>query len=281
MPERPDLDYQVPLLASEVVGRTIAGVTVLLPVVLRVAVSGDPRTLLAGSEIAAVRRRAHTVLFDLRGGAVDLAVAPMLAGRFSLAPLESRRPKDTAVAFALSDGRELRYRDDVEMGKVTVLARGAWDTVPGLARVGLDILDSGAFTREALRALARKRREQVKVFLMDKTALDALGNAYADEVLWAAGIHPKARVSELSEADLDRLHDALVRVLSEAGAEIQRRAPSLDEKLRDFLHVRGRKGAPCDRCGKPIRVAGVLGHDAYFCAVCQPDRAGRGFVDWR
>lgn len=281
MPERPDLDYQIPLLASEISDTSITGVTVLLPTVLRMMVVGDVRTLLQGARIAKVTRRAHFACFHLTGVPVDMAIHPMLAGRFTLASPESRRTKDTAMIFGLSDGRELRYRDDVEMGKVYVLPRGAWDRVPGLGQVGLDILDAAVFTRAAFGALARKRRDQVKVFLMDKSALDALGNAYADEVLWEARIHPKARVSELGAEDLDRLHAALVSVLQSASDEIRRRAPPLDEKLRDFLHVRGRKGAPCDRCGQPIRVAGVLGHDAYFCAVCQPDRSGRGFVDWR
>lgn len=281
MPERPDLDYQVPLLAAEVVGRGITAVTVGMPTVLRVMVAGDVRALLAGAEIASVQRRLHFVLFTLRNTSVDLAIHPMLAGRFTLTSPESRRTKDTAVVFSLSDGRELRYRDDVEMGKVYVLPSGAWDRVPGLGKVGLDVLDPEVFTRAAFRALAAKRRDQVKVFLLDKGALDALGNAYADEVLWTAGIHPKARVSELGEAELDALYEALPRVLREASAEIRRRAPPLDQKLRDFLHVRGRKGEPCDRCGQPVRVAGVLGHDAFFCAQCQPDRAGRGLVDWR
>src|SRR5205085_10347176 len=135
---------------------------------------------------------------------------------------------------------------------------------------GLDVLDPRAFSREAFRELAGRRRDQAKVFLMDKAALDSLGNAYADEVLWEARIHPKTRVRALAAEEVDRLHDAIARVLGEARGEIARRGPALDEKVRDFLKVRGRPGEPCPRCGAKIRPAAVLAHDALFCPACPP-----------
>jgi len=167
------------------------------------------------------------------------------------------------------------------MGKVYVLPRGAWDLVPGLSRVGVDVLDPAAFTPDSLRALLRGRREQAKTFLMDKSALDALGNAYADEVLWEARIHPKIPVNRLAGEQIGILHAAIVRVLGAAAATIAERRPPLDEKLRDFLAVRGHKGQPCPRCGTKVRTAGVNGHDAFFCPECQRDVSGRGIVDWR
>lgn len=282
MPERPDLDYVVPILNRELSGLTITSVRVKKPVVLRVAVPGTPEQLLYGATFAAVKRRGHFVLFALNGGrALELAVSPMLAGRFALVAAKSRSPGDLAVAFALSDGRELRYRDDVQMGKVYIIARGAWQQVPGLATIGIDVLDDPGFTRAAFRTLARRRRDQVKVFLMDKTVLDAMGNAYADEVLWEARLHPKALVRRLTGVELDRLHDAIVTVLRQARVVIAQRQPPLDEKLRDFLNVRGRAGQPCKRCGTKIRTARVHADDAHFCPQCQPDAGRSSIVDWR
>lgn len=269
MPERPDLEWVVPNLAREVVGASIVDVRVRKPVVLR-CLAADIRGRIGG-----VTRRAHFVLFDL--GARELVVSPMLAGRFQL---DGRATADTALELQLDDGRTLRYRDDVQMGKVYLVEHGAWGTVPGLADVGVDVLGPD-FTRERFRALAKARRDQVKVFLLDKAALDALGNAYADEVLWAAGLHPKRMVRSLSDAELDALHDAVVQVVGDACRTIHDRAPPLPEKLRDFLHVRGRKGEACDRCGTTLRTTGVHGHDAYFCPKCQPDVGGKGLVDWR
>jgi len=282
MPERPDLEYVVPILRRELVGRTIRALRTKKPVVWRVAVAGTPEALLVELSFADVQRRAHFVLFQFASpAAIELVVSPMLAGRFALADRRTRSPGDLAVGMTLSDGRELRYRDEVQMGKLYLIAAGAWQQVPGLGTVGLDVLDDGVFTREAFRAAARTRRDQIKVFLMDKTALDALGNAYADEVLWEAGVHPKRPVRSLSADDLDRVHDAIVRVLGAARSTIAARQPPLDEKLRDFLRVRGRAGHPCARCGATIRTARVHAGDAHFCPHCQPDTRRSVFVDWR
>jgi formamidopyrimidine-DNA glycosylase len=282
--ERPDLDYALPILDEALRGRAIAAVELKRPVVLRLAVEGTPAGLLVGQRFARVSRRAHFARFELEAPAgapaLEVIVAPMLAGRFLLAAAGDKPPADLAVALALDDGRILRYRDDVQMGKVYVIRAGATAQVPGFDAVGLDVLAPG-FTREAFRALARKRRDQAKVFLMDKRALDALGNAYADESLWAAGVHPKTFVAKLDDAGLDALHDAIVETLTKAAAEIQARRPALDVKLRDFLAVRGRHKVPCPRCGTAIRKAGVHGHDAFFCPTCQPETRRGSVVDWR
>ncbi|WP_437632000.1 DNA-formamidopyrimidine glycosylase family protein [Sorangium sp. So ce854] len=273
MPERPDLEYVVPILARELTGATVAGVRADSPVVVRVLLPERLDALLPGEEIARVARRAHAVVFELGGPrALDLVISPMLAGRFSITlPGEKRIPTDLAFSLILADGREVRYRDEVQMGKVYVLARGDLDKIPGLERVGLDVLDARVFTAEAFRAAARGRRDLVKDFLMDKAALDSLGNAYADEVLFEAQVHPKAAVKGLSDDDLDRLHGAIVRVLGDATRTIAERSPALDEKVRDFLKVRGRPGQPCPRCGDKLRRASVHGHDAIFCPSCQPE----------
>jgi len=115
------------------------------------------------------------------------------------------------------------------------------------------------------------------VFLLDKKALDSLGNAYADEVLFEAGLHPKTFCRSLSHDDGVRLHDAIVKVMNEAVAEVAGRGEPTEVKVRDFLKVRLKE--TCPRCGGKIRTAGVKGMDAYFCPHCQPARRP-GFVDW-
>lgn len=267
MPERPDLEYVVPILDRELRGRTIVGARSKKPMVLRAAL-GEIRGTIAGA-----RRLAHCVVFPL--GERDLVVSPMLAGRFQL---DGKDTADLGLALDLDDGRTLRYRDDVAMGKVYLLPSGA--RPPGLETVGVDVL-SAAFTLPLFKALCAARRDQVKVFLMDKSALDAMGNAYADEVLWEAKIHPKRMVRRLTVAETTSLFHAIRTVLTSARDTIAARAPPLNEKLRDFLHVRGRKGEACDRCGTTQRTTGVHGHDAYFCPTCQPDTGGKGIVDWR
>ncbi|MFO0618626.1 MAG: DNA-formamidopyrimidine glycosylase family protein [Polyangiaceae bacterium] len=290
MAERPDLDYWVPWLAKDLPGARVARVEVDKPVVLRVVVRGAFDELVTGRVIESVGRRGNFVLFGLGALAdrppIDVAVSCMLAGRFRIVPpaegkAKPKLPGDRAVSFHLEDGRILVYRDDVQMGKVYVLERGAYDSVPGLAKIGIDCLDPKRFTLKAFLALAKTRRDQAKVFLMDKSALDFFGNAYADEALFEARIHPKAFVRSLDEAALTALHAAIVKTLGDARRIIHERKPPLDEKLRDFLSVRLHAGEPCPRCQTRIRKAGVHGHDAFFCPSCQPDARGSTIVDWR
>lgn len=299
MPERPDLEYVVARLREELRGAAVQALVVRKPVVLRVALPGDPAQLCVGRRFGAVARTGHFVRFALdgpgtprggtprefpSGGALALVVSPMLAGVFDLVPAAQRLSADLAVAFTLDDGRQLRYRDSKQMGKLYLVAAGEeLARVPGLreAQQGLDVLDPARFTLAAFLARARGRRDQLRVFLMDKAALDALGNAYADEVLWQARLHPKAWVRALSDEELARLHAAIGEVLGAAVRTIAARRPALSEKLRDFLAVRGRAGKPCPRCGTTLRRAGVRGHDACFCPACQPDQRRSGLVDWR
>lgn len=294
MAERPDLDYWVPWLAKDLPGARIARVQVDKPVVLRVVIRGSFDELVTGRTIESVGRRGNFVMFGLAASppeagparpALDVAVSCMLAGRFRIidaaeGKAKPKLPGDRAVSFFLEDGRTVVYRDDVQMGKVYVLDRGAYGTVPGLEKIGVDCLDKKKFTLKAFVALAKKRRDQAKVFLMDKSALDFFGNAYADEALFEARIHPKAFVRTLDDAALATLHAAIVKTLDDARRIIHERKPPLDEKLRDFLSVRLHAGEPCPRCKTRIRKAGVHGHDAFFCPTCQPDARGSSIVDW-
>src|ERR1700712_2021121 len=293
MAERPDLEYFVPILNQRLHTRRIESVSVQKPIVLRVAVKGDAAALLQGQVVDTVTRRGHFVMFDFVLPHLQLAISPMLAGRFAFAedklPEKAKKsakaitrgklPRDAAMSFTFDNGETLVYRDDVQMGKVYIIERGAFHVVAGLETIGIDVL-SPSFTLEALQTLAKKRRDQVRVFLMDKTTLDSFGNAYADEALWEAQIHPKTMMNKLSADDLKRLHYGIVKVMGEAVATVKSRKPSIDEKLRDFLKVRNRHGEKCPRCGDTIRRAGVHGHDTFFCPTCQPETRKTGVVSW-
>jgi formamidopyrimidine-DNA glycosylase len=272
MPELPDLLHVLGKLRARLVGRTVTTERLREPVVLRCLVHGN-LSLLLGRSLRDITRRAHFVIFHFDG--FDLAVNPMLAGRFKF---EAPGDRDEAsLGFALGfDDVELRYLDDKKMGKAYLAAAGDLTAVPGLQAVGVDVL-SPHFTFERFASLLRHRRDQVRVFLLDKRALDSLGNAYADEVLFEARIHPKTWCRSLTHEDAERLHAAIVLVLKDAVAEVARRDEPIEVKIRDFLKVRMKP--ECPRCGSRIRKAGVKGMDAYFCPKCQP-ATRPGFVDW-
>jgi formamidopyrimidine-DNA glycosylase len=272
MPELPDLLHVQGKLRARLLGRTVTGERLREPVVLRCLVHGN-LSLLLGRTLHEVGRRAHFLVFHFDG--FDLAVNPMLAGRFRFAEPGAR--DEASLAFALAFGDvELRYLDDKKMGKAYLTTAGDLKVIPTLDTIGVDLL-SAQFTRERFESLLRHRRDQVRVFLLDKRALDSLGNAYADEVLFEAGIHPKTWCRSLSHDDAVRLHDAIVNVLQHAVAEVARRDEPIEVKVRDFLKVRLK--ADCPRCGARIRKAGVKGMDAYFCPRCQP-ATREGLVDW-
>jgi formamidopyrimidine-DNA glycosylase len=273
MPELPDLLYIQSELEARVHGRVVRSARLANPVLLRALIPGGLE-LLIGKPLAAIERLAHFLFFSFPP--LELGINPMLAGRFRLAAPGERAEASLGLCLGF-DEVELRYLDERQMGKVYLLEAQQRAQIPALPHPGLYILGS-AFTREALRSAIGKRRDQVRVFLMDKDAIDALGNAYADEVLWAARLHPKTSCRSLSPEEIDRLHDELVRVMGAAVDEVARRKAPTEEKIRDFLQVRLR--SECPRCGHKIRKAGVYGHDSYFCPHCQPAKRP-GLVDWR
>lgn len=273
MPELPDLLHIERKLGERLAGRLLQAERVREPVVLRFAVRGN-LSLLLGRRLERVLRRGHMIVLRFEG--FDLAVNPMLAGRFRLSAPAAR--EEASLAFALGfDDVELRYLDDKAMGKAYLIASDDWRAIPGLQSGGLDIL-SREFSRERFVSLLRHRRDQVRAFLLDKKALDSIGNAYADEILFEAGIHPKTWCRSLSHDDGVRLHDAVVGVMRSAIEEVARRDEPPEVKVRDFLKVRLKD--VCPRCGARLRTAGVKGMDAYFCPTCQP-ATRPGFVDWR
>ncbi len=281
MPELPDLARVEHVLTTTVVGRRVAAARAGDPTVLRIMVPEAFPANLIGLVLASVERRGHFMRFVF-GTDLVLVVNAMLVGRYQLVSSDEamRRKDPIALSFALTfdDEFELRYVDDKRMGKVYIVRAADEARIPGYADLGIDVL-SDTFDLDLFVKMARGRRDQVRVFLMDKQALASIGNAYADEILFAARIHPKTMVRKLTGDDLERLHASIGQVLRHATDEIQRRGQPIDVKVRDFLSVRGRDGQPCPRCGTKIRSVRVGGGDACFCPTCQP-ATRRLFVDW-
>ncbi|MDB4979464.1 MAG: Formamidopyrimidine-DNA glycosylase [Myxococcales bacterium] len=289
VPELPDLVHVEDVLARVIVGKRVAAARTGDPLVLRVMVREPFPDVLAGRRLEEVRRRGHFLRFALEGGLV-VVVNAMLVGKYKL--VEGRGatgahgtingtkkdPVSLGLALVFEDGPELQYLDDRRMGKVYVARAADEGQIPVYGKLGLDPT-SPAFSREAFGALIAKRRDQVRRFIMDKSALASIGNAYADEILFAARLHPKTFCNKLTPAEIDGLYAAIPRVLGDAIAEIRRRDEPIELKVRDFLAVRGRDGQPCRVCGTKIRAVRVGDADACFCPTCQP--TGRKlFVDF-
>jgi formamidopyrimidine-DNA glycosylase len=273
MPELPDLVHIEKVLRASLLGDTVAAVSVREPIVLRVAVPEGFAAALASRTLREVRRRGPFLVLALPP--VELVVHFMLAGRFRLsAPASDRGQRATrGLCFTLSfaSGQTLAYLDDKRMGKVYLVPEGRYEQIPGFLTQGLDLLSEG-FSLAAFRRLAAGRRQQVRVFLMDQSALSAIGNAYADEILFAARLHPKTGCHQLSGEEVQRLYGSIREVLAWGSQQVEAAGEPLEVKVRGHLKVHGRRSEPCPVCGTPIRRAGVLGHDAFFCPRCQATR---------
>jgi formamidopyrimidine-DNA glycosylase len=278
VPELPDLVHIEGKLRAALRGRVITGARTGDPLVLRVMVQDPFPGVLVGRTVREVTRRGHFICLELDRDLL-IAVNLMLAGRFFLATAADKKaPRALALGLEIDGETELRIVDEKRMAKVYVTPRDQLDEIPQLGRLGVEIL-SPEFTRQRFEALIARRRDQVRQFLMDKSALASVGNAYADEILFAARLHPKTFCPKLDADDRDRLFAAIGEVMRNAVAEIARRDPPLEAKLRDFLAVRGRTGKPCPRCGTTIRAVRVGDGDSCFCPQCQP-AARKLFVDW-
>jgi formamidopyrimidine-DNA glycosylase len=228
-----------------VCGLPITDVRVGDPVVLRLMLPDPFPAVLKDKRIVEVKRRGQFLRFDLDGG-LCLVVNAMLTGRYSLAEAGARAGRDVILALAFSGSTELRYADETRMGKIYVARVDQLNQIPGFATLGVDLL-SDAFTLAHIRRLVANRRDQVRQFLLDKTALASIGNAYADEILFAARLHPKTFCHKLQSDEVDRLFTAIRDTLNAAIREIQARNQPIEVKVRDFLKVRGPICQPTER----------------------------------
>lgn len=279
MPELPDLVYLEKQLRPLLHGQQIAGVEVHEPIVVRMLLPGDFAQTLTGATFGEVNRHGPFLVFKM-SDQKELVIHPMLAGRLQW----TTEPDKTLASCALSvhcmpSRRTLRYLDGKKMGKIYLTAAGDYDKIPRFNQQGPDIF-SAEFTLDYFQQQIKRNRKQVRVFLMDQSIISCIGNAYADEILFNAGIHPKTFCYQLDDAESERLYRAIRNVMLWGIKEVEKAQQPLEVKVRGHVLVRNRKDQPCFKCGAKIRRAGVLGYDTFFCPACQPLKRGQ-FLDWR
>ncbi len=273
MPEWPDLYVLRSRIARAAAGRRVARVRVHDPLVLRATRPLDEA--LTGRSLADVVHRGRFLVFAFDDG-TRLVVNPMLSGLFDLVPPATKMRATTAFALTFEGDLDLRYRDDTRMGKVYLLPAGADDSaVPHYAEQGAEA-GALAWSADEFAARAKRTRRELRNLLMDDRFVAGIGNAYADEILWAARLHPKRRVASLDEGELDRLRGALHATLERAAESVEAELPpELGVKVRTHLSVRGRAGEPCPRCGaRIVRTRHGL-DETYLCPRCQPPPKGQ------
>jgi len=271
MPELPELEVVREVLRRRLVGRTVTGVEPIppgAPIVLRDLAAVGFVEGLSHAPIADIRRRGKFLIFSLGAEppSLFLAVNPKLTGRLHLAEPSAKRLAKTHLVLSFDDGPQLRYVDQKRMGQL-YLTRDL-DLVPDYSGMGPEPLQA---TLETFRERLRPFRGEIKGILTRGQFLAGIGNAYADEILWAARLHPYRKRTGLTADEIDRLFEATQTTLSEAVAKVRdQMGDQIHLKPRDFFAVHMKTGHPCPRCGTPVSLVGANQRITNFCRTCQP-----------
>lgn len=267
MPEAPELEVVKDFLTANAVGADIQAATIVRPGALR-SLCGDMPSDIRGRSLDSVRRRGKFILLDLAGGRI-VAINPMLTGALQYCPPKQRVYKRTYLAFALSNGYEIRYLDEKRMGMVYYADAAQTDEIPRLNEQGPDALDG--FTFEEFCDRLKRFHGEIKGILTGGKVVSGIGNAYSDEILFAAQIYPFRRRKALSDAEIRRLYDACGKVVLDAIPIVRDRiGDDIHLKVRDFLQVHNKGGKPCPRCGGKISQITANRRITSYCRRCQP-----------
>jgi formamidopyrimidine-DNA glycosylase len=274
VPELPEVETIARDVRPHLVGATIREVRVHKADVLRGITRPEFRRSLEGRSVEAVSRRAKHLVILLDDGC-RLVIQPRMTGSLTVASGSGRTDRYVVIAALLSTGRRLLYRDVRRLGAVYLLSPAHWRRYT--ARLGPEPLEPG-FTPARLGAALAAGKLAVKKALMDQRRLAGVGNIYANEALWRARLDPSRSAGSIDQAEVRRLHRALLTILRSAirgrGTTVRDYRTGTGEagEFQSRLDVYGRTGQGCRRCGPARRI--VLTHAidrraTYFCPGCQ------------
>ncbi|REJ65442.1 MAG: bifunctional DNA-formamidopyrimidine glycosylase/DNA-(apurinic or apyrimidinic site) lyase [Proteobacteria bacterium] len=269
MPELPEVETTRRGIEPHVVGRKVTAVTVR-DRRLRWPISDDLEERLQGARVLATRRRAKYLLIDFQGG--SLLVHLGMSGSLRLV-METEEPrKHDHVDIGLDSGFLLRYHDPRRFGSMHWLDDASHMLLDHLGPEPL----ATDFSADYLYRISRKRSAPVKHFIMDAKVVVGVGNIYANEALFMAGIRPDRAANKISQARYELLVDAIKQVLAtaiEVGGTTLRDFVGGDGKAGYFaqsLQVYGRAGEPCKRCkDQTLREIRQSNRSTVFCSSCQ------------
>jgi formamidopyrimidine-DNA glycosylase len=273
MPELPEVETVANGVNARTHGQTIRSVWT----------SNKPQTFksppdeiieaLTGSRIDRVHRVGKTIVIDLsrkpgrKKKPAQFLVHLGMTGRLLVSTPDTPVPPHTHAILTLSSGKELRFIDARRFGRLSVVAPETTYEGPGAEPLTIPLED--------FIALFRNRKTPIKAALLNQSLLHGVGNIYADEALFHAGIRPTRHAGRLTRAELTRLRAALIKVLSEAirlGGSSVSDYVDADGAAGFFQfqhHVYSRTGQPCRICGTPIKRVVLAGRSTHYCPTCQ------------
>ncbi|MFB6890788.1 bifunctional DNA-formamidopyrimidine glycosylase/DNA-(apurinic or apyrimidinic site) lyase [Kitasatospora sp. NPDC056327] len=283
MPELPEVEVVRRGLANWVAGRTVAAAEVLHPRAVRRQPAGpvDFTARLTGTTLGAARRRGKYLWVPLSGTGEGFSLIGHLGMSGQLLVQDPAVPdeKHLRVRLRFTDGgRELRFVDQRTFGGLAVEEAEDGDpegTPVSIAHIARDPLDP-RFDDALFGTALRARRTTVKRALLDQTLISGVGNIYADEALWRAGLHYDRPTATLTRPQaallLGHARDVMTAALAVGGTSFDSLYVNVNGESGYFsrdLDAYGREGEPCRRCGTAIRRAAWMNRSSYFCPRCQ------------
>lgn len=269
MPELPEVETTRRGIAPHLKGRTVTELVVRQPQ-LRWPIPAELHELLPDQPVLSVERRAKYLLIRFEPGTLLLHLG--MSGSLRLVAVDQEAGKHDHVDICLDSGMALRLTDPRRFGAVLWQPKGEQHSL--LSSLGPEPL-TDAFTAEHLVSCAKGRRTAIKTFIMDNHIVVGVGNIYANEALYAAGIHPKRAAGRISSERLASLVDEIKRVLARAieqGGTTLKDFVGGDGKPGYFaqqLNVYGRAGEPCMGCGRELTEIRLGQRSTVFCSHCQ------------
>ena len=278
MPELPEVETICRQLAPHLEGRRLLDVEILDPRWTRPAEPGVVEAQLRGATVERIGRSGKYLVWTLSEDRYLLVHLRMTGALLFDPPVD---PSHVRVRFTLDEGHRLAYIDPRRFGTGhLVLGREARDAYLQL-RLGVEPF-TPAFSVEHLERLARGRTVPIKSFVLDQRRIAGVGNIYADEALFRAGIHPLRAAGRISRTQWvalrEAIEDALTAGIEAKGATIDdfRHVDGARGSFQDLFLVHRRAGEPCPRCGQTIQKIVVGGRGTYVCERCQPKPRRRG-----
>jgi formamidopyrimidine-DNA glycosylase len=300
MPELPEVEHVVRALRARIVGCRIIATEVRLPKLITPTSPALLNRRLKGSTITAVSRRGKYILIELArkralpyGRASDtsggrecpkparqqglvLITHLRMTGKFlSLAP-DDPLPKHAHAIFYLDNDRRLIFCDQRKFGVMKLVPRTRLAKTKGISELAPEPF-SDDFSHGYLKATLARSRRTLKTLLLDQTKVLGLGNIYAAEALFRAGVNPFKTATTLSSKRTERLHQAILDVLRDAITDSSTSRVNLEqsngfsygEAFERFWRVYEREGEPCVKCGARIKRVNHGGRSTYWCPKCQ------------
>ena len=268
MPELPDVEATLQYLRPFVVGRTFEEAQMGWPQAVQKPSLARFQVGLRGQTVRGLERRAKYLLFLLSRGQT-LVIHLGMTGALVVTPDTEPRHRFAHNMFLLDNHNNLQVVDPRKLGKIWVVT----DAQGILEGLGPEPLDN-SLTSEGLAQRLNSTGALIKAVLCDQRVVAGLGNIYADEVLFAAGVHPLRRGKELSRQEVGKILEAMRRVLPRATSALVELLPLTEPPSEStagapVLRVSRRPGAPCSNCGGPVQRIEVRGRGTYLCPGCQ------------